>query len=642
MTRSAPWARAVTAGVVLGLLPLSACSNTPAPDGAAKAFLADWTTGDYLAAAKRTDGTPEDVAQVLQDVDERLDVLEDKRSLGQIHTDDDTATAQYRAELTLRGLGNWSYTGSVPLRYVEDKWTVDWSPAVIHPKLGAHQRLTRTRQLPERANILDGDGRPLFAPTPVVNVGMVPGRLTDPAGTISTLERTTGADPDRLRAALAAAKPDQLVPVITLRETDYQEVKPQIHPIAGLVFARQTRQLPPTTDFARTLLGRVGPATAETLKKAGPAFQDGDELGSSGLQAAFQQRLAGMPSGAVVVADLVGGGAGETLHTFAGKPGEPVRTTLSRPVQLAAEAALDQVQVPAALVAVRPSTGELLAVANRPTDSSLNRALAGRYPPGSTFKVVTAAALLEGGLSPVDRVPCPPTVTVSGKSFRNFEGEAGGDLPFRRDFALSCNTAFVSLAARLDADALPEVARRFGLGADWSTPVPAYPGSVPQPADPVDEAAEMIGQGRVLASPLGMAMVAGTVSAGSWRPPVLVTEPAQQQSETGQQQSEPAQQPGETAQELAPGTVAALRDMMRAVVTEGTAAGTMSGLDAPPVAGKTGTAEFGTQSPPQTHAWFIGYRGDLAFAVLLEGGGVGGRDAAPVAADFLRTIDRQQ
>ena len=98
---------------------------------------------------------------------------------------------------------------------------------------------------------------------------------------------------------------------------------------------------------------------------------------------------------------------------------------------------------------MQPSTGDVLAVANRPSDSTFDRALEGRYPPGSTFKVVSTAALLRDGLSTDQIVACPRTSNVGGRSFSNFEGGAQGDVPFRSDFAQSCNTAFVSLASRL-------------------------------------------------------------------------------------------------------------------------------------------------------------------------------------------------
>jgi cell division protein FtsI/penicillin-binding protein 2 len=134
----------------------------------------------------------------------------------------------------------------------------------------------------------------------------------------------------------------------------------------------------------------------------------------------------------------------------------------------------------------------------------------------------------------------------------------------------------------------------------------------------------MIGQGTVLASPLTVATTSACVAAGHRVVPRLVTDPA------------PAATAGPGA-ELAPGSVAALRAMMRDVVTSGTGTALRS-VPGAPVHGKTGTAEFGTADPPQTHAWFTGYQGDVAFAVVVEGGGFGAKVAAPLAADFLRGL----
>jgi cell division protein FtsI/penicillin-binding protein 2 len=309
------------------------------------------------------------------------------------------------------------------------------------------------------------------------------------------------------------------------------------------------------------------------------------------------------------------------LQRFAGKEGRPVETTLDAALQRAGERALAGVGKPSALVAVRPSTGELLAVVNAPAE--YNRALLGRYPPGSTFKVVTAEALLAGGLRPGDQVNCPKETRVGGRTFGNFEDEVLGRIPFSSAFAHSCNTAFVGLAARrLDGDALGEAAGRFGFGVEPAPGIPAVTSRVPPASDEADLAAEAFGQGRVTASPLQMAMVAATVAEGRWHAPRLVAG----DDGTG---GNGGQEPGA----LDRGVAGTLRGLMRQVVTEGTAA--PAGLPAG-TAGKTGTAEFGSGDPLPTHAWFIGFRGDLAFSVVVEDGGVGGRVAAPIAARFLR------
>lgn len=602
------------------LMPLTGCSSGPKPDPAARAFLTAWGKGDDAAAGRASDAPPTAAAAIAA-TRRALASRSATFTLGAVHTHNGEATATYSARMTLRALGEWAYQGTLALRKANGRWVVHWAPADLHPQLGAGQALGRTRTLPLRAAILDGTGKPLTRPTEVVTVSILPAALTDRPGTVALLGRTLGVDVARLNAALATAEPTQTVPVIALRQADYVKVRARLHDVPGLRFPMTVQQLAPTPTFARAILGRTGPATAEALAATGSAYQASDEVGLSGLQAAYQSRLAGTAAGSVVIRDS-SGVVVTTLHTFPGTAGQPVRTTLNNRLQGAAEAVLAAAGKPAALVAVRPSTGAVLAAANTPAQSSYNRAFVGRYPPGSTFKVVTTAALLGGGLRPGDPAPCPPTRTVEGKVFRNFEGEAVGSVPFSRDFAISCNTAFVGLSARLPAGALPTAGRSLGVGAPWTLPLSAYTGSVPTPASAVDRAAEAIGQGRVTVSPLSMALVAAAVSDGTWRPPVLV-----------------AGQPAG----IAPVPLASapqLRQLMRGVVISGTATSAFRSYTGPPVAGKTGTAEFGTGSSPATHAWFIGFQSgrDLAVAVLVEGGGVGGAVAAPLAARFLQQV----
>ena len=206
--------------------------------------------------------------------------------------------------------------------------------------------------------------------------------------------------------------------------------------------------------------------------------------------------------------------------------GADIQVSLDSAVQAKAEAALAAAPKPAAMVVVRPSTGELLAVANGGAgDDGLDRALEGRYPPGSTFKVVSTFALLGKGLTPDEVVPCPPSLDVGGRTFVNAESEALGAVPFRVDFADSCNTAFVSLADRVtDAD-LAAAGADLGLADDYGLGIPTFGGDVPANTDAVGRAAAMIGQSKVLASPLGMALVASSAASGTTVTPVLVTDP---------------------------------------------------------------------------------------------------------------------
>ncbi|MDP9862718.1 MULTISPECIES: penicillin-binding transpeptidase domain-containing protein [Streptosporangium] len=333
-----------------------------------------------------------------------------------------------------------------------------------------------------------------------------------------------------------------------------------------------------------------------------------------GLREKYAARLTGAASARV---DLVRGtDRVATLATAKAVAGKELRTTIDLRVHRAAAAALEKVTKPASLVALRPSTGEILAVVNKP--GGFNRALLGHYPPGSTFKVVTASALVADGMTAGERVPCPAEQNIGGFPFHNAGFKDYGTIALREAFAHSCNTTFGRLSVdRLGGDRLASVAASFGFGGPVEPGVPAVRAQFPDPKDDTDLASASIGQGRVLTSPLNMATVAAAIADGAWRPPRLV--------DAGLL---PAAQP----RKLEPAVVRALRTLMPAVVVEGTA----SAVSFPRgTAGKTGTAEFGSGKEPPSHAWFIGYRGDLAFSVIVEGGGAGSTVAAPVAARFL-------
>lgn len=368
------------------------------------------------------------------------------------------------------------------------------------------------------------------------------------------------------------------------------------------------------------LTGYLARATAAQAKALGAPYQAGDLIGQGGIEQAYQDQLAGKPALSIRIAGP-GGRVVATAARLPGSPGKPVRTSLDLRIQRAASEAVASAATtkPVDLVAIQPSTGKVLAVVERP--GGFNRALAGVFPPGSTFKIITASALAEQGMRPSTTVQCPGQVNIGGRTFHNFDNETtGGATNLRTAFAISCNSTFAMLATqRLTGSSLASMARTFGFNASPNLGVPATLGHFTTPSQPVDLAADAFGQGKDLVNPLSQAAEAGAIDSGTWRPPVLVTDPAPHQS------AQPHQ--------LSASVLGTLRPMMRAVVTIGTAAH----VGFPPgVYGKTGTAEYGSGPHPPAHAWFVGYRGDLAFAVLVEGGGLGADASGPIANAFVR------
>ncbi len=232
--------------------------------------------------------------------------------------------------------------------------------------------------------------------------------------------------------------------------------------IEGAGAVQDELPLAPTKDFAAAILGTVGPATAELVKDSKGRIKPGDDVGLSGLQKRYDEQLTGTRGATVSAVDEED--ERRTLFTADPVAGSPLRTTLDVDAQTAAQQALADVGPASALVAIRPSTGDLVAVASGPGSKGYNTATFGQYAPGSTFKVVSALALLRAGLTPQSRVTCPPTTVVDGKTFKNYDDYPSsglGEISFEDALANSCNTAFISQRDKLG----PTVARAGGSRA---------------------------------------------------------------------------------------------------------------------------------------------------------------------------------
>lgn len=585
------------------------------PEQAVSAYLAAWNKSDYSAMQTMLFRKVSNFQQVHESARADLRATAVKVAPGKITEEGPSGQAKFKITWSLRGAGEWTYDSALELEKREREWLVVWSPAVLHPKwTGSGTGFRRTRTWPERGKILSSDGKPITDLRRVVVVGIQPNRVKDRPAMVQALVDNLQVDPAEVNKDLdkPGLRGDWFLPVKELAAEQFGALKPVLLPVPGLVFQSRQRRLPPSPGFAQHLIGTMGPITKEQLEKLGEPYEATDQVGLTGLERSYEKSLAGRPSVEISIAGNAGAGV---VHRVPGEPGRPVKTTLNVSVQGAAEAALAGIDKPAAIVVVDIATSEIRAAVSRPLDQ-FNRALSGRYPPGSSFKIVSAAGLLGNGVTSGQTVSCPATVKVGGRTFKNFEGEQLGEITFKQAFANSCNTAFIGLTSPLDASIIAGAASKFGFNRRYNLPLNAAGGNYPEPKDSTERAAAAIGQGRVLASPLHMATVAGAAASSSWKPPKLIAD---------------GQPPAVEA--LDPTVAQNLRELMLAVVKEGT--GTRARVPGVEVGGKTGTAEFGKDTPPQTHAWFVGYSRTLAFAVLVEGGGVGGQVAAPIAAKLV-------
>lgn len=521
----------------------------------------------------------------------------------------------------------WTYESTVDLVRADEKWAVVWEPSVVEPSLGEGDVLDAVSQPTDRGDITGAGGEVLVTERPVVRVGIDRIRVEAAAAPASAkaLAGLVGIDVAPYVAAVKGAGARAFVEAITYREGEVPPaVQSGLDGIEGAHLVADEVALAPSRDFAAPLLGRVGPVTAEMLEKEPDAYRPGDVAGISGLQARYDEQLRGS-TGRVVYAVPAGDTEKKTvLYEHEPTAGEPLALTLDRRLQTLAERVLAEVTPASALVAVRPSDGSVLAAANGAGTAGQNYATFGQFAPGSTFKAVTSLALLRAGLTPQSKVGCTPTVTVDGKRFKNYSdypASSLGTIALQEAIAQSCNTALIGARDELDDQDLADAAASLGLGIDHDLGFPAYFGEVPDPASETEGAADLIGQGKVLASPLAMATVIASVQAGRTVVPHLVD---------GVESPVP-----DAATPLAKAEAAALKAMLRRVVTDGSGRG-LADVPGGPVIAKTGTAEYGAAGEIRTHAWMIAAQGDIAVAVFVQTGESGSRTAGPILESFLR------
>jgi cell division protein FtsI/penicillin-binding protein 2 len=399
----------------------------------------------------------------------------------------------------------------------------------------------------------------------------------------------------------------------------------------GTAIAKGEARLSDLDPAASEIAGRVGPAPPERAAElADKGVPPGAPVGLTGLEREFDGQLAGTPGGELRASARV-------LATTALRRGESVRTTIDPDIQRAAVAALAGRY--GGVAAVRPSNGEVLALSGL--------AFSAPQPPGSVFKIITLSGALDAGVvKRNDTFPVQTAATLEGTTLENANGEScGGSLV--NSFAHSCNSVFAPLGAKLGARRLVSTAEHFGFNEDPGL-MGAARSTIPDAGEIGDDLAvgsTAIGQGKVLTTPLQMALVAGAIGEGGVR-------------------VKPTLRKGETTKKsrAVPASVARfVGRSMRAVVSGGTGVG--AAIDGVPVAGKTGTAELRSTvnqdpepeegeapQPPKddvtdTDAWFAAYapagHPRIAVCVLLIAQGAGGEVAAPAARQVIQAAVKE-
>ncbi|MEV6136930.1 penicillin-binding transpeptidase domain-containing protein [Nocardia sp. NPDC051990] len=573
----------------------SGCSASPqGPVPAADAFLAALADHDIEAAAELT-SQPEKATAALRATWDELQAEKLRAHTGAARVAGDTATVDYTYEWQLPKDRIWKYTGQLQMGRSDGRWMVRWTSSDIHPKLGNTQTMALRANPAPRARVNEQSGSDVLVPGKVSRVTFTVATAPDPGYAVTSLaaalnrfdERLT---PEAILSAAYAAKGAYTVALLS--ENEFEQVSADLIGLPGVTVTQQWDMVPTDRDFAPDLLAQV--------RKTVIAEVDGK-------------------AGWSVVTMNANGADTDVLTEVPAQPAPSFSLSIDRNVQNSAQRAVDGRAEQTMMVVLRPSTGAILAVTqNKAADRDGPVATIGQYPPGSVFKTVTAAAAMTlGKATPETVLPCMSRIVIGERTIPNYNLFQLGDVPMATAYERSCNTAFAKLASELPGDALSDTSAKFGVGQRYTIPgLPTESGSVPRDDDLIQRTEDGIGQGKVVVSPFGMAMLAATVAHGSAPVPYLIA---------GRTTEINGDRPALGAE-----VIDGLRLMMRKVVTGGTAERI---ADQGEVYGKTGEAEVDGGS----HSWFVGYRGDLAFATLLVKGG-SSDNAVAVTRDMLAAL----
>ena len=535
---------------------------------------------------------------------------------GPIEYKEDVATSKLTVAYPDLGSG-WTYQTTANFRLSGDTWVFDWAPSVIQPELTEKTRLRHIQKEAKRGSINDSAGLALVEERARYEVGLDKSAI--PEAEWAAAARKIGGlltiDAEAYATKVAAAGAKAFVVAATVRQED---IPPSITDVKGSHVNEVTAILGPTDTFAAPLLGSVGQPTAKMIEESKGKLTASDRVGLSGLQLRYDTQLRGVPSRVIemVARKGVEGVPLKVLFQQDASIGKPIDLALNRDLQTKAESVLSTQTGIATLAVIDVKTGGLLAAAQSPPAGTYPYVTYGKYAPGSTFKAVTALAMLRSGATASSTVQCPSTLKVDTYTFGNYSGYPSsglGSVSLTEAFKYSCNTAFVG-ASQVTGDLLHSAGGSLGVGTDYDAGFTANFGTV-APTNAIDAAASRIGQGQVTMSPMGMAAVAASVASGKTTIPWLVK----------------GHQATSTAAPLTASEAEQLQTMMKATVDSGTGKslkGVMTGA-------KSGTAQWGKTGELQTHAWMIAYNENYAVSAFVEVGDSGGTTAAPLIVQLF-------
>ncbi len=649
----------------------------PSPEGAARAYLDGWQAADYpkmysmLSAAGRTALPQDDFVAFYRDV--RLQTTWRSLDYAILSVDMTPTEAVVQFDVTLHTIlvGDISRQTRMLMKREEDTWKVAWDGETVLPDLENGNKLVLHREIPARGNIFDREGLPLAVEAEVVELGVIPGEITDEDAVLARLSAALRMPRELIRLTIAESMPDQFVPVGEASVEDIPGDYESLAALGGVYVNTSTRRYYYGGGVGSHVVGYTSKISTELLADYQARGYSGNEtIGVTGLEQSAEPDLAGGQGGTLMVTAP----DGAPLFIMAEADPEPAMdlyTTLERDLQAQIERTVLGPYNGAAVVLNR-NTGEVLAmVSSKRYDNNLftpgsfnggylvpdilndpdgplnNRATNGSYPLGSVFKIITMAAALESGLFTPETVYDDATgiyVGADGVERTDWVIEKEmlphGKITLEQCLVQSCNPCFWNVGETLynqDPMRIADLAKAFGLGSATGIPgLDEFAGLVPGPggtawnvSHALDQA---VGQGSLLVTPLQVADFIAAVGNGGtlFRPQVILSiRPPDGAPVFSFSPAVRGLLP------LNPENLEAIRRAMRGVIYDpkGTARARFAGISGSvKIAGKTGTAQSGSEDP---HSWFVAYtfnegssKPDIAVAVIAEYAGEGSIYAA--------------
>ncbi|MEE8581835.1 MAG: penicillin-binding protein 2 [Myxococcota bacterium] len=549
-----------------------------------------------------------------------------------------------------------------------------------------------------RGEIVDREGRVLAANRPAFGVGVIPSELRSAELTYRVLGLLLERDPEALRQRVSQLRGRERYQPVVLDADLPPDLRARVeshrHALPGVITDIRPRRLYVEGTRAAHLLGSIGEIQRQQLERREfSGYRAGQIVGQRGVEARVEAHLRGRAGGRNLVVD-VEGREGEELGRVEPTPGGRVILTLDLDLQRVAEAGFQapqprelgpsrQPDKMGALVALDPRNGEVLALVSRPAydpndfaggiDADTwerltsdewrplqDRALSGLYPPGSTYKIVVAAAgLSEGEITPEEVLFCPGSYRLGRRSYRCWRRGGHGKVDLKRALTESCDVYFYQLGMRLGIERLAKYARGFGLGRPTGIDLPGeVAGLVPtiEWKERVrkeswlrgETVSASIGQGYNLVTPLQLAVAYAALANGGQlvRPRIIMRLERWQGELVEERSSAPVE-----SVPVSPEHLALLREALTAAVQSRRGTGTRARVAGLEVAGKTGTSQVvglskvaglkGDDIPlrHRDHALFAGFapadQPEIVVVAVVEHGGAGGSVAAPLVQRVL-------